>query len=95
MEQLITMALSYLPVVLGGVVVPVLGKLKKKINKDRPIIWGLLSVLTSIGVYLGAANGIEAATDEQVVNELNVALTPVFTQLVHSFFKDRKKVNGK
>jgi hypothetical protein len=80
---------SYLPLILNVLIVPGLSWLKNKIQKDIPILWLVISLVTSVGVSWGAGQVI-GVPEQQV--DLNLALAPLVTLLTHSLKKTKDKV---
>ena len=89
MEQILGLLEAHLPIISSAIIVPLIGKLKRKIKADIPLLWWIVSVGTSIGLALGGSElvGADAATAN-----LNAVMTALLTQLIHIVGKSRKKM---
>ena len=89
MEQILELLQAHWPIISSVIIVPLIGKLKRKIKLDWPIVWWVVSVGTSVGLALGGSElvGADAATAN-----LNAVMTALLTQLIHTVGKSRKKM---
>ena len=89
MENLLELFSQHWPIISSVIIVPLIGRLKRKIKADLPIVWWVVSVGASILLALGGSElvGADAATAN-----LNAVMTALLTQLIHTVGKSRKKM---
>ena len=89
MDTVIELFQAHWPIISSVIIVPLIRKLKNKIQLDWPLLWWVVSVGTSVGLALGGSElvGADAATAN-----LNAVMTALLTQLIHTVGKSRKKM---
>lgn len=88
MESIWAIASPYLPVVASFLVTHLLAGWKKKVNKENPFLWWVVSF---VGNLIIAGGGSVAMGADEASAGLNTLLSQAVSQGYHSYLKKRVK----
>ena len=88
MESILELLQAHWPIISSVIIVPLLIRIKRKIKRDIPLLWWVVSVSASVlPVLVGSGlAGADAATAN-----LNAVMTALLTQLIHTVGKTKTK----